>query len=281
MTGWASERSAQRRAEGVLDGNYRRLEGEVIRSVGGRLGARMISLDRVDIEEAYNQAWNGVYQLMARGQSVENLAGLLVDVTYKRSLDAFRQRREAHYAEVDLEGHVVEVDLASEVDDQQKIHGLVARLKGRLNDNERRAVTLCVLHGYTRPEAAKMLGFKEAAFQKIMDGATKKIAMIVAGMEARGCGDEEWASALRAFALGVISESDRDYRRVAAHISEALPGSSERGRAGVPSARAVACTSSVHREPSRVHAAYIQAANRLQESPESQYLTQVDMVAPI
>jgi len=156
----------------------------------------------------------------AQGRRVENLTGLLIDITYKRSVDIYRQRHEAMHGEADLENHAVDVDLAERLDDQRKIDRLIERLKDRLNSNERNAVTLCVLHGYKRGEAAARLGIEETAFQKVMDSATKKIAVIVSGMQARGCGGEEWARALRAFALGLTSEEHPDYHRIAEHIEK-------------------------------------------------------------
>src|SRR5450759_6030926 len=65
-----------------------------------------------------------------------------------------------------------------------------------------------------------MLGIEQAAFQRIMDGATKKLAGVVAGIDARGCGGEEWARLLRSYALGLLSTTDRDYVRAVEHIDE-------------------------------------------------------------
>ena len=45
--------------------------------------------------------------------------------------------------------------------------------------------------------------------------------------------------------------------------------------------RLVECALSVHREPSGVHSAYMLAVNRLQDSPNGEYLSQIYMVAPI
>jgi len=48
----------------------------------------------------------------------------------------------------------------------------------------------------------------------------KKIAGVVAGIDTRGCGGDEWARLLRAYALGLLKESDRDYERASAHIND-------------------------------------------------------------
>jgi DNA-directed RNA polymerase specialized sigma24 family protein len=220
-SGLRADRSAnpEQTAEALVNANLRALE-PVMRTVESRLRAEKVVLPAPDLEAAYNHAWHGVYQAMVRGSKIENLTGLLVDITYKRSIDTYRQRHPAMQEEADLESVAIDVDLAERVDDQRKITRLVEGLIRRLNDNERNAVTLCVLHGFKRPEAARILGVEEVAFQKIMDSATKKIAGVVAGMEARGCGGDEWARALRAFALGVTNTDCPDYSRIEEHMTE-------------------------------------------------------------
>ena len=214
--------SPRQEAEALADANYEALKEVVLRSVRSRLFSRSVRLDRIDLEEAYNLAWHGVCQAIAQGRRVGNLAGLLVDITGKRAIDIYRQRNEAMFAEADVETRAVELDLAERVDDRQKIDHLLERLKDRLSDVQRNAVTLCLLHGYTRPEAARLLGIEPVAFEKVMDRATKKISGVVAAMDGRGCGDDEWARALRSFALGVIGEDSPDYERVAAHVRECV-----------------------------------------------------------
>jgi DNA-directed RNA polymerase specialized sigma24 family protein len=213
-------RSPRQQAEAVANANYEALKQVVLRSVRSRLFARSVRLDQIDLEAAYNQAWHGVCQTIAQNRRVENLAGLLVDITCKRAIDIYRQRNEAMHADADVENHAVEVDLAERVDDQNKIERLLERLKDRLTDVQRNAVTLCVLQGYTRPEAARILGIEAAAFEKVMDRTMKKIGGIIAGMDSRGCGDDEWARALRSFALGLMSEDSPDYERIAEHVGE-------------------------------------------------------------
>ncbi len=162
--------------------------------------------------------------MVARGQAIENLEGLLVTITRWRAVDVYRQRKDGLFTDGPLKEHYADnSDLIEQVDDRQKLDRLVRRMVGRLNAKERNAVTLCLLHGYTRPEAAKLLGMSEPAFQKIMDRARRKIAGYVAGIDARGCGDEEWGRLLRDFAFGLIGEDHPDYVRVVEHIEECEP----------------------------------------------------------
>jgi DNA-directed RNA polymerase specialized sigma24 family protein len=212
--------SPRREAETLADANYEVLKEVVLRSVRSRLLASGVRLDWLDLEEAYNQAWHGVCQVIVEGRRVENLPGLLVDISGKRAIDIYRQRNEAMFADADVEARVVECDLAERVDDRQKIDRLLERLRDRLSDVQRNAVALCLLHGYTRPEAARILDIEPAAFEKVMDRTTKKISGMIAAMDGRGCGDDEWARALRLFALGMTNEDSPDYGRVASHVRE-------------------------------------------------------------
>jgi DNA-directed RNA polymerase specialized sigma24 family protein len=180
------------------------LKAPVVRAVKGEVVVERVRLDRSDFDEAYNMGWHGACQYIAQGHEVTNLTGLLVKITYERSLDIYRQRQEYQFVEHDLEERVVEDDLAERLDDEIKLQRLITRLKERLNEAGRQAVTLCVLHGFKRPEAVRALGIPEDRIQKIMDSATKKIAGVVAGIETRGCGGAEWSRLLRSYALGAL-----------------------------------------------------------------------------
>ena len=126
--------SPRQQAEAVANANYETLKDIVLRSVTSHLFGRGVRLDRIDLEAAYNLAWHGVCQAIAQGRRVENLAGLLVDITSKRAIDIYRQRNEAMHADADVESHAVEVDLAERVDDQHKLERLFERLRDRLTD---------------------------------------------------------------------------------------------------------------------------------------------------
>jgi DNA-directed RNA polymerase specialized sigma24 family protein len=221
MSVWAERqpRSFRQRAESAVDEHYRALEKEIVDKVARKLSARNMRLDRSDIEEAYCQAWHGVYERIAEGVSIASLHGMLVEITWRRAVETYREMHIGEYADVDIEAHVVEVDLDQRLDDQAKLQRLLRRVKGRLNPQERQVISLCWIHGYTRPEARALLGIKnEARMQKLMDRASKKVGGIVAAVEARGCGGDEWSQMLRSYALGTIDEQQSDYRRAREHI---------------------------------------------------------------
>lgn len=212
-------RTPKEEAEEVARANYKHLKDEILRSVAGKLRSQGITtMIHQDLEVAYNEGWQGVTQHIIQGRPVAPLEGLLYTMTHRRAIDIYRARQERRRVDLDLEQHRVEIDLAEQVDDQEKLTRLLGRLQERLNDKERRAVTLCVLHGYKRPEAADLLGIDHVVFERIMDGATKKMSGIVASIEARGCGGDEWSRLMRSFALGLLSEEETDYRRALEHV---------------------------------------------------------------
>ncbi len=211
-------------AEAAANENYAALQDEVIGVVRRKLSARNMHLDHSELEESYCQAWHGVCVEIKRGGEVQNLIGMLVDITWKRAVDSYRGERPGQYADVDVEDQVVEVDVDEQLDDQARLRRFIDRLKGRLNQRECEAVSLCLIHGYSRSEAREVLGISdEARMQKIMDGATKKLGVVVAGITARGCGGEEWTRLLRAYALGVLTAESRDFARAEAHIADCVP----------------------------------------------------------
>jgi DNA-directed RNA polymerase specialized sigma24 family protein len=210
----------QQQADALADANLKRLESVVINAVQGKLHACKMWLDKSDLEAAYNLGWHGVCQYIAQGGEVTNLTGFLIDITYKRAFDIYRQRHEGQHADAELATRSTDGDVVDQVDDQLKIQKLIARMKRRLNENERKAVTLCLLHGFRRREAADMLRIEQASFQRIMDSATKKLGGIAAEIDARGCAEGEWSRLLRSYALGLLSETDRDYPRAEKHLEE-------------------------------------------------------------
>lgn len=221
MSAWAERRprTSRQLAESTVDEHYDALETEVVDKVCRRLSARQMDLDRSDVEEAYCLAWHGVCEQIARGVRIASLSAMLVEVTWRRAVEIYRGMRRGEHADVDIERHVVEDDLDQRLDDQAKLRRLLGRVRGRLSPQERQAISLCWLHGYTRPEARAMLGIKdEARMQKLMDRASKKVGGIVAAIDARGCGGEEWSHMLRSYALGTIDEQQSDYRRASEHI---------------------------------------------------------------
>jgi DNA-directed RNA polymerase specialized sigma24 family protein len=216
-------KSLAEQADATVNAHYRELEGEVLRAVQSRLAARRMQMDRSDVEEAYCLAWNGVWELIKRGEEIRSLTATLIEITWRRAVDTYRELRTGQYADVEIEERPGEQDFIEQLDDRLKLQRLIRRLRERLNAKECEAVSLCVIQGYSRREAGEMLGMEESALQRLMDSATLKLGGVIASIDARGCGDGEWTRLLRAFALGVLSEEDRDHSRATAHIETCAP----------------------------------------------------------
>jgi DNA-directed RNA polymerase specialized sigma24 family protein len=146
----------------IAQSKYDELEAEVTATVRGKLSARKMHVVDDDLEEAYNQAWHGICEKIKSDEKIDNLTGMLVLVTWRRAVDIYRANHPSEHEDVDVSERGVEPDLAAEVDDREKLKRLFSRLKGRLNQREREAVSLCILHGYSRPEAAKLLNVPAA-----------------------------------------------------------------------------------------------------------------------
>jgi RNA polymerase sigma factor (sigma-70 family) len=212
--------SPEQQAEKAVNEQYRQLQPAVTRAVRRRLASRKMLVDESDLEEAYCLAWHGVCETIKRGTQVSNLTGMLIEITWRRAVDAYREQRSSQRAELDLEEITVELDLDAHLDDQIKLKRLITQVRSRLNPRECEAISLCVIHGYSRAEAAQLMGLQRRQMEKLMDGATKKIGGIVASIATRGCGGDEWARLMRGYALGLIAEDDRDYPRAAEHVAQ-------------------------------------------------------------
>jgi len=213
-----------RQAEAVVDANYERFKTDILGSVTGKLRAEGVgAMPRADLEEAYNLGWHHLCQWIIREKPVTSLEGLLFRMTHRRALDIYRQRHERLYVDADVAERGVDGALEERVDDTRTIASLLRLVRDRLNDNERRGLALCVVHGYTRPEAGEMLGMDRVAFERVMDSASKKLGLIGATIRSRGCSPGEWSRLMHRYATGLLEEDHPDYERAANHIAGAQP----------------------------------------------------------
>jgi DNA-directed RNA polymerase specialized sigma24 family protein len=211
--------SPEQQAERTVNEHYRELQAEVTGTVRHKLTARKMRLDESDLEEAYCQAWHGVCETIKRGTQVSNLTGMLIEITWRRAVDIYRELRPSQRGELDIETPTLDLDLDAQLDDRIKLKRFIAQVRGRLNPRECEAVSLCVIHGYPRAEAAELMGLQRRQMEKLMDRATAKVGGIIASIAARGCGGDEWARLMQSYALGLIAEDDRDYPRAAEHVA--------------------------------------------------------------
>ena len=214
------------------------MRGRVLAAVRGRLGATGVSLDSGDLEACYAQAWQGLYTALLDGQEIENPAGWLVLVTFRRAIEDHRARLRAHRASemvparprAGAAGGWLEAsherDLAAELDDRAQLRALFEGLRGRLSGREREAAVLCYLQGLSRAEAAERMGVSETRMRKVMEGrgpgrpgVAGKVGALIDTIRAGGwC--EEQGSLMRGFAFGMLDAEGERHRLALMHTSE-------------------------------------------------------------
>lgn len=200
-----------------------------------------MSLDGGDLEACYAAAWQGLYAAVLEGQEIINPSGWLVLVTYRRALDDHRARTRARCGDelrldapsaarhvagaetetgkaiLDTRSAAVERDFAAELDDRACLRQLFEGLRGRLNEREREAATLCYLQGLSRAEAAVRMGVSETRMRKLMEGrgpgrpgVAGKVGVLV-----RSISDGDWCaeqgSLMRALAYGILDHDGERY----------------------------------------------------------------------
>src|SRR5450631_4073118 len=84
------------RADRLLQQEFETMRGRVLAAVRGRLRTSGVSLDSGDLEACYAQAWQGLYTALLDGKEIENPAGWLVLVTFRRAIEDHRARVRAH-----------------------------------------------------------------------------------------------------------------------------------------------------------------------------------------
>jgi len=227
------------RADRLLQQEFETMRGRVLAAVRGRLRASGVSLDSGDLEACYAQAWQGLYTALLEGKEIENPAGWLVLVTFRRAIEDHRARVRAHRAAETPPGRPRaagdtaglleashERDLAAELDDRKQLRALFEGLRGRLSGREREAAVLCYLQGLSRAEAAERMGVSEARMRKVMEGrgsgdpgVAGKVGALIDTIRSGGwC--EEQGSLMRGFAFGMLDPDGERHRLAVLHVSE-------------------------------------------------------------
>jgi DNA-directed RNA polymerase specialized sigma24 family protein len=234
------------RAERLLHEGFEHLRKGVLAAVSARLRAAGARLDSSDLDAAYSQAWQGLYAAVLEGQEIDNPAGWLALVTYRRAIDEHRASERARRLALESTGEGLrgtprstrrgpafgermgwqERDLAADLDDRTKLRHLFEALRGRLSMREQQAATLCYLQGLSRAEAAAQMGVSEGRMRKLMEGRGRGL-LGVAGklgalVETIGAGRwcEEQGSLMRGFAYGILDPGGERHRLASIHQSE-------------------------------------------------------------
>ncbi|MDQ2699754.1 MAG: sigma-70 family RNA polymerase sigma factor, partial [Actinomycetota bacterium] len=203
----------------LITEEYEQNKSEVLRTVNAKLGAAGIKSSLADLEAPYNEAWHALYMKMSAGEEIGNRIGFLVTVTYRRSISEYRASRGRLRAdETELSKVGVEFDLDAQMDAEIKVRHVVEGLRAGLSEREFEAATLCHLHGYSRPEAARAIGVKPKRMEKIMDGASSRISAVIEKVRS-GEHCEDFSSRVRAYAVGLLDPDGERYRLTKEHLA--------------------------------------------------------------
>lgn len=209
------------RARKTLEQDYERLHQSTLNALAGKLRGQGVHFDRADLDAFYNQAWHALYAKLAAGDTIENTGAFLTQVAYFRAIDEYRKLHPGKRAEVedvaDLGG--LEVDVDAQLDDAQQLREFLEGLKSRLDEREARAAALCYVHGYTRPEAAKIIGVSPSRMEKLMDKVSKVVRSLTSEIEA-GAWCESQKSLMTAYAVNVLDPEGERYKLAVVHLND-------------------------------------------------------------
>jgi DNA-directed RNA polymerase specialized sigma24 family protein len=211
--------------DAVIENEYELYKPEVMRSLRGKLAASKIRFSELDLDAFYNQAWHSVYVKIANGEEVDNRRGMLVTIAHRRAVDEYRLLHPDRFDDVtELETLGVsagsgESDVDALLDDRIQLKQFMQSLRGELSERELQAAGLCYVYGYTRPEAAKVLGVRASRMEKIMDSVSKKITPMVGEIKA-GKWCESHASLINAYALGMLDDDTERYSLAVEHLRD-------------------------------------------------------------
>ncbi|MGA9283825.1 MAG: sigma-70 family RNA polymerase sigma factor, partial [Solirubrobacteraceae bacterium] len=219
------------RAERLLRKDFEGMRGKVLTVVRSQLRGAGIELAAADLEACYAQAWHGLYASLLEGEQIENPAGWLVRVTFRRAIDEHRAARATRVGEGEERGSYpshphASGDLAGELDDKARLRHLFEGLRTRLSPREREAVSLCYLQGLTRAQAAERMGVSEARMRKLMEGAGAGRPGVAAKMGellntiAAGGWCEQQGSLMKAYAFGILDTDGERYALAVAHCKQ-------------------------------------------------------------
>jgi RNA polymerase sigma factor (sigma-70 family) len=225
-------RLSRYRAERLLRKDFAGLRAKVLGIVRGQLRAKGVALDPADLEACYAQAWHGLYATVLEGEQVESPSAWLVLVTFRRAIDEHRAAGRAGVLGLEEIGSypsssgAARTDLASELDDRERLREVFEALRSRLSARECEAASLCYLQGLSRAEAAERMGVSEARMRKLMEGGgvgrpgvAGKVGELLETIKAGGwC--EQQSSLMRAYAFGILEPGGERHALAMAHCRE-------------------------------------------------------------
>jgi DNA-directed RNA polymerase specialized sigma24 family protein len=211
-------RRRSRLADRLLESNYESLKPAVIAAMRSRLFCCGLRFHRLDLEAFYNAAWEIAHRKIREGAGSEALAPFLVVVASYKAIDEARRTSPRLIAGgIDVSMCSIESVSAKALDLKITIRHVFEAMRETLGERELEAVRLCCVIGYSRPEAAELIGVTPDRMEKIMDGAQLKLRpQLRAIKEGRWCAIHK--SRLRALAAGLLSPDGERYRAALAHL---------------------------------------------------------------
>jgi DNA-directed RNA polymerase specialized sigma24 family protein len=208
------------RAQRLLERDFQSLRGSVLATVAARLRAAGTPLGEAELDACYAVAWQGLYASALAGEEIANPRAWLVLVTYRRAIEELRLLRSGERPLP--EAASVEPDLDGDLDDRERLRSLLQGMRARLDLREREAAALCYLHGFSRGEAARLMGLSDNRMRKLMEGSKGRVGVAakvgeIAQTIAHGSFCEQQASLMRALAFGMLDPDGERYRLALQH----------------------------------------------------------------
>jgi DNA-directed RNA polymerase specialized sigma24 family protein len=207
-------------AEDVLSRDYEPMKCVVIKAARTYLRKLGLRFDDLDLEAFYNEAWDALHSKLAKGDDVHSPEGFLIKVARRRAIDEARRMTGIRCDDMTVVADLGEEhDLAAKVEEKTCMRHYIEGMREVLTEQEYRAVTLCVIGGLTRPEAAGRLGESPDRMERIMDAAQCKLRSVTAAIS-----NGEWCDAheslMRAYARRVLAEHGDRYKLAKTHLAD-------------------------------------------------------------
>jgi DNA-directed RNA polymerase specialized sigma24 family protein len=212
--------------ERLISDHYERLKDEVLVTVRAKLAVDNLHPDRLDLEAAYNAAWHALYEQSKKGGApVSNLGGWLATISYRRAIDDIRSSQIKHRALAterasnSLDDGVYEPTVDDEIANRERYRQWLLAVRLRLNAREQQAVSLCILHEYSRKDASELMGIDVKRLDKVMTAANKKLGGTLEAIS-RGDWCLEQRSLIKAYALGLHEHGGERHTLALQHVME-------------------------------------------------------------
>lgn len=204
----------------LLAREYEPLKAPTLAALRSRLRGQGLHVPDEDLEAFYNQAWHALYDQLAAGKIIDSPRGFLVEVGFRRAIDDVRKLRPDARADlVDAELAAADDDVVDRLEDQRRLREFAEALRDELGERERVAASLCYVHGYSRREAAELMGVSARRMEKIMDAVSKTVARFSREIQ-EGTRCEARASVNKAYALGLLDPDGERHAAARAHLDE-------------------------------------------------------------